>query len=59
VVGIEKAQTVIAINSDPDAPIFDHADYCIVGDAYQIIPSLIAALDSPSNRQEDPVLQEL
>jgi electron transfer flavoprotein alpha subunit len=59
VVGIEKAQTVIAINSDPDAPIFDHADYCIVGAAHQIIPSLIAALDSSSNRQEDPVLQEL
>jgi electron transfer flavoprotein alpha subunit len=44
VVGIEKADTVIAINSDPNAPIFDYADYCIVGDTHQIIPALITAL---------------
>jgi electron transfer flavoprotein alpha subunit len=44
VVGIEKADTVIAINSDPEAPIFDYADYCIVGDVHQIIPALISAL---------------
>ena len=44
VVGIEKADTVIAINSDPEAPIFDFADYCIVGDVHQIVPALIAAL---------------
>ncbi len=44
VVGIEKADTVIAINSDPEAPIFDYADYCIVGDVHQVIPELIAAL---------------
>ena len=44
VVGIEKADMVIAINSDPEAPIFEFADYCIVGDVHQIIPKLIAAL---------------
>jgi electron transfer flavoprotein alpha subunit len=44
VVGIEKAGTVIAINSDPDAPIFDYADYCIVGDVHQIVPALVAVL---------------
>lgn len=44
VVGIEKAATVIAINSDPEAPIFDYADYCIVGDVHQVIPALVAAL---------------
>jgi electron transfer flavoprotein alpha subunit len=44
VVGIEKADMVIAINSDPEAPIFEFADYCIVGDAHQIVPALIAAL---------------
>ena len=46
VVGIEKANTVIAINSDPEAPIFDYADYCIVGDVHQIIPEIITALQS-------------
>ena len=46
VVGIEKANTVIAINSDPEAPIFDYADYCIVGDVHQIIPEIITALGS-------------
>jgi electron transfer flavoprotein alpha subunit len=44
VVGVEKADLVIAINSDPEAPIFEYADYCIVGDVHQIIPKLIAAL---------------
>lgn len=44
VVGIEKAGTVIAINSDPEATIFDYADYCIVGDVHQVIPALVATL---------------
>jgi electron transfer flavoprotein alpha subunit len=44
VVGIEKAEVVVAINSDPDALIFDHADYCVVGDVHRIVPALIEAL---------------
>lgn len=43
VVGIEKADIVIAINSDPEAPIFEFADYCIIGDVHQIVPELIKA----------------
>jgi electron transfer flavoprotein alpha subunit len=46
VVGIEKADLVIAINSDPEAPIFEFADYCILGDVNEHIPALIAALRS-------------
>lgn len=44
VVGIEKADLVVAINSDPEAPIFDYADYCIVADVHQIVPALIESL---------------
>jgi len=45
VVGIEKAVTVIAINSDPQASIFESADYCVLGDVHQVIPALIAELE--------------
>ncbi len=44
VVGILEADTVIAINSDPEAPIFEFADYCIVGDAAQVVPAITRAL---------------
>jgi electron transfer flavoprotein alpha subunit len=46
VVGIEKAGTVIAINSDPEAPIFEYSDYCIVGDVHKLIPALITAMQT-------------
>ncbi len=44
VVGIQEAEVVVAINSDPEAPIFEYADYGVVGDAAQILPALIAEL---------------
>lgn len=44
VVGIQEADLVIAINTDPEAPIFEYADYCIVGDAQKIIPALTEAI---------------
>ncbi|NMG66333.1 electron transfer flavoprotein subunit alpha [Azoarcus indigens] len=42
-VGMEGADCVIAINNDPNAPIFDFAHYGIVGDALQILPALTEA----------------
>jgi len=44
VVGIQEAGTIIAINSDPEAPIFEAADYCIVGDLRQVVPALAQRL---------------
>lgn len=46
VVGIEKAGTIIAINSDPEAPVFEYSDYGVVGDVREVVPALIAALRS-------------
>lgn len=48
VVGIQEAETVIAINTDPAAPIFDYADYCIVGDVHEVVPALIRELQVKS-----------
>lgn len=44
--GVRDARVVVAINADPDAHIFRRADYGIVGDLYQVIPALVAALRS-------------
>jgi electron transfer flavoprotein alpha subunit len=43
-VGMRAAGTVLAINSDPNAPIFEHADVGIVGDWRDVVPRLVAAL---------------
>ena len=43
-VGVTGAETIVAINSDPSAAIFKQTDYGLVGDLYQLVPAITAAL---------------
>ncbi len=52
VAGMRGADTIFAINTDPDAPIFDVAHYGIVGDVYEIIPRLIQIIKEGGSLDE-------
>ncbi|WP_411675734.1 FAD-binding protein [Caproicibacter sp.] len=46
VAGMQKSGLIVAINTNESAPIFDIADFCIVGDLYKVIPAILEELEN-------------
>jgi electron transfer flavoprotein alpha subunit len=44
--GVNGSKVIVVVNTDPEAPFFKAADYGIVGDAFDVVPKLTAAINN-------------
>ena len=59
IAGIKGAKKLLAINADPEATIFAHADYAVIGDLHEIVPAITAELRKARGRIETVALVAL
>ena len=43
--GMQTSKTIIAVNKDPEAPIFELADFGVVGDLFKVVPQLLEEIE--------------